>query len=127
MGALSLLQLNFVGLWTTAPKMRHFSFAFSNKTTEFSTEESPPSSSHSGIVIQAVFGVIALLSFLGNFLFCVVLLRKRKRYLLKKPYNILLLVLAVTDMLTGTNSQTSYISLTQWPFANAKLLYGNHF
>lgn len=112
-GALSLLH-NFVGLWTTVPKMKHFSFAFSNKTTEFSTEttefsteESPPSSSHSGIVIQAVFGIIALLSFVGNFLFCVVLLRKR--YLLKKPYNILLLVLAVTDMLTGTNSRTSYI------------------
>lgn len=121
-----MLQLNFVGLWTTLPKMKHFSFAFNNTTvTEFSTEESPPSSSHSGIVIQAVFGVIALLSFLGNFLFCVVLLRKR--YLLKKPYNILLLVLAVTDMLTGMNSRTSYISITQWPFANAKLLYCNHF
>lgn len=105
-GALSLLH-NFVGLWTTVPKMKHFSFAFSNKTTEFSTEESPPSSSHSGIVIQTVFGITALLSFVGNFLFCVVLLRKR--YLLKKPYNILLLVLAVTDMLTGTNSRTSYI------------------
>ena len=87
--------------------MKLFSSTLSNKTIEMSAEESLPSSNHSGIAMQAVFGVIALLSFLGNFLFCVVLLRKR--YLLKKPYNILLLVLAVTDMLTGTNARISYI------------------
>ena len=86
---------------TTVSEMKHFLSTFLNKTTGLSTDESPPLSNHSGITMQAVFGVIALLSFLGNFLFCVVLLRKR--CLLKKPYNMLLLVLAITDMLTGTN------------------------
>lgn len=86
---------------TTVSKMKHFSTiaTFGNKTPELSTEESLPSSNHSGDTMQAVFGIIAFLSFLGNLVFCVVLVRKR--YLLKKPYNILLLVLAVTDMLTG--------------------------
>ena len=88
--------------------MKFLSSTFSNKTAELSTEESLPSSNRSGIAMQAVFGVIALLSFLGNLLFCVVLLRKK--CLLKKPYNILLLVLAVTDMLTGMNARILYIS-----------------
>lgn len=86
--------------------MKLISSTFSNKTTELSTEESLPSSNRSGVIArQAVFGVIAVLSFLGNLLFCVVLLRKK--CLLKKPYNILLLVLAVTDMLTGTYECTN--------------------
>ena len=83
-------------------KMKLSLTTFSNKTSsELSTEVSLPSSNHSGVTLQAVFGIIAFLSFFGNLVFCVVLLRKR--YLLKQPYNILLLVLAVTDMLTGTN------------------------
>lgn len=94
---------------TTVSEMKLLSLTFSNQTTELSTEESLPSSNHSGIAMQAVFGLIALLSFLGNLLFCVVLLRKK--CLLKKPYNILLLVLAVTDMLTGTNARIPYISI----------------
>lgn len=55
----------------------------------------------SGVFLQAVFGLIAFLSIFGNLFFCVVLLRKR--CLLKKAYNILLIVLAMTDMVKGTN------------------------
>lgn len=46
-----------------------------------------------------IFGSIAALSFLGNFLLCLVICRRRK--LLSKTYNTLMLNLAVTDTLTG--------------------------
>ncbi len=95
------LEIYLATSWQFVSKMKQFVTTFSNKTLpELSTEVSLPSSNHSGVTLQAVFGIISFLSFFGNLVFCVVLLRKR--YLLKKPYNILLLVLAVTDMLTGT-------------------------
>ena len=45
------------------------------------------------------YGMIAALSFLLNFLFSVVMIRKPA--MLKRPHNILLLSLAITDLLTG--------------------------
>ena len=48
---------------------------------------------------EVMFGVIAALSFLLNFLFCVIMIRKPAR--LKRPHNILLFSLAITDLLTG--------------------------
>ena len=50
-------------------------------------------------MMRYTFGSIAVLSFFGNLLLCVVICRRRK--LLEKTYNILMLNLAVTDMLTG--------------------------
>jgi 3-deoxy-D-arabino-heptulosonate 7-phosphate (DAHP) synthase len=52
-----------------------------------------------GFIAHVFFGVIAILAFAGNFLICVVILRKKR--LLSKQYNILILNLAVTDLLTG--------------------------
>ena len=52
-----------------------------------------------GVVMKTSFGIIASLSFLGNLLLCLVIFMKRS--MLKKPYNILIASLAVTDMLTG--------------------------
>lgn len=48
---------------------------------------------------EATFGVIAALSFLLNVLFCVIMMRKPA--MLKRPLNILLFSLAITDLLTG--------------------------
>ena len=52
------------------------------------------------LVLQILFGVISLLSFGGNGLFCFVITRHH-RVLLRSPYHILILSLAITDMLTG--------------------------
>lgn len=52
-----------------------------------------------GAVMKTSFGMIASLSFFGNLLLCLVIFMKRS--MLKKPYNILICSLAVTDMLTG--------------------------
>lgn len=51
------------------------------------------------IVMTAVCGIIALFSFIGNLLLCIVILKRRS--MLTKPYNVLIFNLAVTDMLTG--------------------------
>lgn len=48
---------------------------------------------------KVVFCLIAIVAILGNSLFCAVLVRKRA--LLRRPYNKLLLSLSVTDLLTG--------------------------
>lgn len=50
-------------------------------------------------VMAAVCGLIALISFVGNLLLCVVILKRRS--MLAKPYNVLIFNLAVMDMLTG--------------------------
>ncbi len=50
-------------------------------------------------VYKFIFGGIAIGSFLGNFLLCVAICRRRS--LLSKMYNMLVLSLAITDMLTG--------------------------
>lgn len=97
----SALQVSFGHLYHNfVSKMKHVLTPNSNQTSpELSAEMSPPSNDHTGITLQVVFGIIAFLAVFGNLMFCIVLLRKR--FLLKKPYNVLLLVLAVTDMLTG--------------------------
>ena len=46
-----------------------------------------------------MFGLIAALSFLLNSLFCVIMMKKPA--MLKRPHNILLFSLAITDLLTG--------------------------
>lgn len=50
-------------------------------------------------VYKFIFGGIAIVSFLGNLLLCVAICRRRS--LLSKTYNMLVLSLAITDMLTG--------------------------
>ncbi len=50
-------------------------------------------------VYKFFFGGIAIVSFFGNFLLCVAICRRRS--LLSKTYNVLVLSLAITDMLTG--------------------------
>lgn len=65
-----------------------------NSTTSFSVE-----AKDYGVVMKTSFGIIASLSFFGNLLLCLVIFMKRS--MLKKPYNILIASLAVTDMLTG--------------------------
>ncbi|EDO48105.1 predicted protein [Nematostella vectensis] len=52
-----------------------------------------------GVFAHIAFGIITSLSLVGNILICVVVLRRRR--LLRKPYNILILNLAITDLLTG--------------------------
>lgn len=52
-----------------------------------------------GVVMKTSFGIIASLSFFGNLFLCLVMFMKRS--MLRKPYNILIASLAVTDMLTG--------------------------
>ena len=56
-------------------------------------------SSEQNKVLMFSFGLIAALSFGGNVILCVVILRRR--FMLKQPYNVLIFNLAVTDLLTG--------------------------
>jgi len=55
---------------------------------------------------EVVYGVIAALSFLLNFLFVLIMIRKPA--MLKRPHNILLFSLALTDLLTGWYLRFSY-------------------
>ena len=55
---------------------------------------------------EAMFAVIAALSFVLNFLFCAIMTRKPK--MLKRPHNILMFSLAIIDLLTGL-SELSFI------------------
>ena len=48
---------------------------------------------------EVVYGVIATLSFLLNFLFALIMIRKPA--MLKRPHSILLFSLAITALLTG--------------------------
>ena len=50
-------------------------------------------------VQEVIYGVTSALSFLLNVLFCVVIIRRPEQ--LKRPHNILLFTLAITDLLTG--------------------------
>lgn len=86
-------------------KMENLSSPFRSENPESTKDAMLHSSNSSGVALQLVFGFIAFFSFFGNLVFCVVLLRKR--CLLKKPYNILLLVLAITDMFTGNKLNTN--------------------
>ena len=57
--------------------------------------------------MKTSFGLIATLSFFGNLLLCLVMLRKRA--MLQKPYNVLICSLAITDTLTGMNAKKKII------------------
>ena len=52
-----------------------------------------------GIVINAMYGVIAFLSFTSNLLLCLALIKKRK--ILKTSHDFLIFSLTFTDALTG--------------------------
>lgn len=72
-----------------------------SKANETSFHKSIVDSNLKAMLFSSIFGSIAVLSFLGNLLLCLVICRRRKR--LSKPYNILMLNLAATDMLIGLN------------------------
>lgn len=79
-----------------------------NKTTSnlsldhLCLEKSPGSpSTTSREILKIVYTTIAIVSFTGNVLLCVIVLRKKM--MLKRSYNVLILNLAVADALTGTN------------------------
>lgn len=67
------------------------------------------------LVLQILFGVISLLSFGGNGLFCFVITRHH-RVLLRSPYHILIFSLAITDMLTGKLTVLLYTSRLKCQF-----------
>ena len=67
------------------------------------------------LVLQILFGVISLLSFGGNGLFCFVITRHH-RVLLRSPYHILIFSLAITDMLTGKSTVLLYKSRLKCQF-----------
>ena len=72
-----------------------------SKANEKSFHQNTVDSNLKAMWFSSLFGSIAVLSFLGNLLLCLVICRRRK--LLSKPYNILMLNLAATDMLIGLN------------------------
>lgn len=67
------------------------------------------------LVLQILFGVISLLSFGGNGLFCFVITRHH-RVLLRSPYHILIFSLVITDMLTGKLTVLLYKSRLKCQF-----------
>ena len=73
----------------------------SSTANETSFHQNKVDSNLEAILYRSIFGSIAILSFLGNLLLCLVICRRRK--LLSRPYNNLMLNLAATDMLTGLN------------------------
>lgn len=71
----------------------------SGKRAVLSDDDDSMAGEKYGFLAHVFFGIIAVLAFVGNFLICVVIVRKKR--LLSKQYNILILNLAVTDLLTG--------------------------
>ena len=73
-------------------------------------DQAPSSGNHSqdkaAETREVIYGVIAVLSFLLNLLFCMILVKRPKK--LKRPHNILLFTLAITDLLTGNSSFVSH-------------------
>ena len=57
-------------------------------------------------VLEVAFSVIAGSAFMLNFMFCLVLVKKRE--MLRKPHNSLLFNLAITDLLTGEEKAYTY-------------------
>lgn len=75
------------------------SFALNESHLQHSNQTRDIVDSQLKTVMSDIFGSIAALSFVGNFLLFLVMCRLRK--LLSKTYNILMFNLAITDMLTG--------------------------
>lgn len=61
------------------------------------------------MLLRVLFGVIGVTAVLGNLLLVVVIVKSRS--MLKTPYNVLVLSLAVTDLITGKRNGTLFYSL----------------
>lgn len=72
-----------------------------SKANETSFHKNIVDSNLKTMLFSSIFGSIAVLSFLGNLLLCLVICRHRKR--LSKPYNILMINRTAMDMLIGLN------------------------
>ena len=66
--------------------------------TNISSLTTPPASADS-YLLPVAFGFIAALAFIGNGLFCILILKNYR--MLRSAYNLLIFSLAVTDMITG--------------------------
>ena len=87
--------------------------------TNISTPPTPPTSAvASSYLLPVTFGFIAALAFIGNGLFCILMLKNYR--MLRSAYNLLIFSLAVTDMITGKRFQKSNQS---FPSLSEKLLY----
>ena len=71
--------------------------------TNISIPTTPPASavaySSDSYLLPVAFGFIAALAFIGNGLFCILMLKNYR--MLRSAYNLLIFSLAVTDMITG--------------------------
>ena len=76
-----------------------FSPLRNNSSNGVSTPASDDHSLQAEAREAGIFGLTAVLSFLLNSLFCVIMMKKPA--MLKRPHNILLFSLAITDLLTG--------------------------
>lgn len=72
-----------------------------SKANETSFHKNIVDSNLKTMLFSSIFGSIAVLSFLGNLLLCLVICRRRKR--LSKPYKILMINRTAMDMLIGLN------------------------
>ena len=71
-----------------------------NFLTNISTPTTPSASAVAySYPLSVAFGFIAALAFIGNGLFCIIILKNYR--MLRSAYNLLIFSLAVTDMITG--------------------------
>ena len=88
----------------------------SSQVNETSLQQNRDDGNLETTLYRGIFGTIAVLAFLANLLLCFVICRRRD--LLSKPYNILILNLTATDLLTGMSkhyySNKSYSPVAQW-------------
>ena len=83
-----------------------------NLTTAVTNCTSPAVPSEgSDIALHVLFGVIASLAFISNGVLILIVLRNKS--MLKSSYNVLILCLAVTDMLTGNVPYINNFNLTK--------------
>lgn len=73
----------------------------SSQVNETSLQQNRDDGNLETTLYRSIFGSIAVLAFVANLLLCFVICRRRD--LLSKPYNILILNLTATDLLTGTS------------------------
>lgn len=71
-----------------------------NNTNNSSGSLSYRQASEQHVALRTGLGIIAFLSFTGNGLLVVLLMKNRE--ILKTPYSLFILSLAITDMTTGT-------------------------
>ena len=102
-----------------------FSPRRNNSSNGMSTPALDDHSLQAGAIKAGMFGFIAALSFLLNSLFCSIMMRKP--VMLKRPHNILLFSLAITDLLTGLWFYDSEFNSWSTPSLNILLLNTNKF